>query len=141
MGCFFSSFYFSFFFQSFFMKCVFIAFIIGTNICDIYRQAHHQISGHPLIWEKMWPHHLLPPSPFSCPSLGDPQSCPCGISPSSSKADMEPPASQRTQPWCWSTTPRLQVSDPRCQVRATTYQDMCMEGCSDHPASASCGGG
>ncbi|XP_021092587.1 coiled-coil domain-containing protein 33 isoform X14 [Heterocephalus glaber] len=45
---------------------------------------------------------------FNCPNLGGPQSCQCGTSLSSSKAEMVPPTSQRTQPWCWSTTPPLQ---------------------------------
>ncbi|XP_045651171.1 coiled-coil domain-containing protein 33 isoform X5 [Ursus americanus] len=44
---------------------------------------------------------------LSCPNLGDPRSCPHGTNPSSSKAETEPPTSQKTQPWCWSTTPRL----------------------------------
>ncbi|XP_073097818.1 coiled-coil domain-containing protein 33 [Manis javanica] len=48
--------------------------------------------------------HCSLPTPWSpppCPNLGDPQSCPCGVSPSSSKAEMEPPTSQKAQPWCW----------------------------------------
>ena len=99
------------------------------------------MSEHSLIREKLRPHHLLPPSPCSCPSLGDPQSCPCGISPSFSKTKMGPPTSQRTQPWCWSTAPHLQASDLHCHLREATHRDTCLKGCSDHPASASCGDG
>lgn len=104
-----------------------VAFIFGTNVYDIHRHLHNQISSHPLIWEKRWPHYLLPPSAFSCPSPGVPRSCPCGISPSSSKAEMEPPPSQKTQPLCWSTTPPPQVSATWCHNRAAMHQDRCMK--------------
>lgn len=101
--------------------------------CDMHRHTHKQISRRSLIWEKLWPHRLFPPSPFSCPNLGDPQSCPCGVSPSSSKAEMEPPTSQKAQPWCWGTASPLQVSGPRCLTRAATQQSIQRKGAQPIP--------
>lgn len=37
--------------------------------------------------------------------------------------------------------PSSSSDDLRCHLREATHQDTCLRGCSDHPASASCGDG